>query len=285
MSIDEQNVNAPDEGTEPSTVVNNGVTTITLDPNDPVGTVDAIVKAHAENTAPCPPTMGVPKAAYCGGGHVQGEVPASVAEVTGAEVAAQGSADPLVTTGPAGEVLNVTEPDAKYPRGQTPHVLMVDASPIQSEPSEDAENDAGLTDEDKEMVTLELTPQDFMIRMLGIDLAMAQIYPEPVYLATEADAADLLAREGLQYSFDSNRSLYLCGLADAFIEATLKDPDLRVLALRAIKFKYRRFDQPVEEAVKAVTTALRKQQHDIAAAQAAEAAAHAATDGAEQPQQ
>lgn len=256
MSIDEQNVNTPDEGTEPSTVVDNGVTTITLDPNDPdpVGTVDAIVKAHAENTAPCPPTAGVPKAAYCGDVHAQGEV------------------------------LNVTEPDAKYPRGQTPHVLMVDDSPIQSEP-EDAENDAGLTDEDKEMVTLELTPQDFMIRMLGIDLAMAQIYSEPVYLATEADAADLLAREGLQYSFDPNRSLYLCGLADAFIEATLKDPDLRVLALRAIKFKYRRFDQPVEEAVKAVTTALRKQQHDIAAAQAAEAAAHMATDGAEQPQQ
>ncbi len=131
-----------------------------------------------------------------------------------------------------------------------------------------------LTDEDKEMVSLELTPLDFMIRMLGIDLAMAQIYPEPVYLATDADASDLLAREGLQYSFDANRSLYLCGMADSSIEATLKDPDLRVLALRAIKFKYRRFDQPVDDAVKAVTAALRKQQHDIAAAQAAEAAAH-----------
>ncbi|CAD5236184.1 hypothetical protein PP187_gp195 [Klebsiella phage vB_KvM-Eowyn] len=132
----------------------------------------------------------------------------------------------------------------------------------------------GLTDEDKEMVSLELTPLDFMIRMLGIDLAMAQIYPEPIYLATDADASDLLAREGLQYSFDANRSLYLCGMADSSIEATLKDPDLRVLALRAIKFKYRRFDQPVDDAVKAVTAALRKQQHDIAAAQAAEAAAH-----------
>lgn len=192
------------------------------------------------------------------------------------------STDLPVTTGSTGEVLNVTEPDAQYPRGQTPHVLMVDDSPIQSEP-EDAEDGVGLTDEDKEMVSLELTPLDFMVRMLGIDLAMAQIYPEPVYLVTEADGADLLAREGLQYSFDPSRSLYLCGLADTSIEATLKDPDLRVLALRAVKFKYRRFDQPVDDAVKAVTAALRKQQHDIAAANAAEIATHP-TDGGEQQQ-
>ncbi len=263
MSIDEQNVNAPDEGTESSTVVDNGVTTITLDPNDPhpVETVEHLkesFRAAEENSSSAEVTVTADSLTIDA---------AKVLTVDGVDTADQ---ETVVS-----EVSDVFKPDAT-----------ADAEVIRAELAKlsTGEDDAGLTDEDKEMVTLELTPQDFMIRMLGIDLAMAQIYPEPVYLATEADAADLLAREGLQYSFDSNRSLYLCGLADAFIEATLKDPDLRVLALRAIKFKYRRFDQPVEEAVKAVTTALRKQQHDIAAAQAAEAAAHMATDGAEQPQ-
>lgn len=264
MSIDEQNVNAPDEGTESSTVVDNGVTTITLDPNDPhpVETVEHLkesFRAAEENSSSAEVTVTADSLTIDA---------AKVLTVDGVDTGDQETA--------VSEVSDVFKPDAT-----------ADAEVIRAELAKlsTGEDDAGLTDEDKEMVTLELTPQDFMIRMLGIDLAMAQIYPEPVYLATEADAADLLAREGLQYSFDSNRSLYLCGLADAFIEATLKDPDLRVLALRAIKFKYRRFDQPVEEAVKAVTTALRKQQHDIAAAQAAEAAAHAATDGTEQPQQ
>lgn len=263
MSIDEQNVNAPDEGTEPSTVVDNGVTTITLDPNDPhpVETVEHLkesFRAAEENSSSAEVTVTADSLTIDA---------AKVLTVDGVDTGGQETA--------VSEVSDVFKPDAT-----------ADAEVIRAELAKlsTGEDDAGLTDEDKEMVTLELTPQDFMIRMLGIDLAMAQIYPEPVYLATEADAADLLAREGLQYSFDSNRSLYLCGLADAFIEATLKDPDLRVLALRAIKFKYRRFDQPVEEAVKAVTAALRKQQHDIAAAQAAEAAAHMATDGAEQPQ-
>lgn len=263
MSIDEQNVNAPDEGTESSTVVDNGVTTITLDPNDPhpVETVEHLkesFRAAEENSSSAEVTVTADSLTIDA---------AKVLTVDGVDTGDQETA--------VSEVSDVFKPDAT-----------ADAEVIRAELAKlsTGEDDAGLTDEDKEMVTLELTPQDFMIRMLGIDLAMAQIYPEPVYLATEADAADLLAREGLQYSFDSNRSLYLCGLADAFIEATLKDPDLRVLALRAIKFKYRRFDQPVEEAVKAVTTALRKQQHDIAAAQAAEAAAHMATDGAEQPQ-
>nr|UVX43085.1 MAG: hypothetical protein [Bacteriophage sp.] len=263
MSIDEQNVNAPDEGTESSTVVDNGVTTITLDPNDPhpVETVEHLkesFRAAEENSSSAEVTVTADSLTIDA---------AKVLTVDGVDTAGQETA--------VSDLSDVFKPDAA-----------ADAEVIRAELAalSTSEDDAGLTDEDKEMVTLELTPQDFMIRMLGIDLAMAQIYPEPVYLATEADAADLLAREGLQYSFDSNRSLYLCGLADAFIEATLKDPDLRVLALRAIKFKYRRFDQPVEEAVKAVTTALRKQQHDIAAAQAAEAAAHMATDGAEQPQ-
>lgn len=264
MSIDEQNVNAPDEGTESSTVVDNGVTTITLDPNDPhpVETVEHLkesFRAAEENSSSAEVTVTADSLTIDA---------AKVLTVDGVDTAGQETA--------VSEVSDVFKPDATADA----EVIRAELAKLSTD-----EDDAGLTDEDKEMVTLELTPQDFMIRMLGIDLAMAQIYPEPVYLATEADAADLLAREGLQYSFDSNRSLYLCGLADAFIEATLKDPDLRVLALRAIKFKYRRFDQPVEEAVKAVTTALRKQQHDIAAAQAAEAAAHAATDGAEQPQQ
>lgn len=271
MSIDEQNVNAPDEGTEPSTVVDNGVTTITLDPNDPhpVETVEYLkesFRSAEENSASAEVTVTADSLTIDA---------AKVLTVDGVNTAGQETA--------VSEVSDVFKPDATADA----EVIRAELAKL-STGEDDAgltdEDDVGLTDEDKEMVTLELTPQDFMIRMLGIDLAMAQIYPEPVYLATEADAADLLAREGLQYSFDSNRSLYLCGLADAFIEATLKDPDLRVLALRAIKFKYRRFDQPVEEAVKAVTAALRKQQHDIAAAQAAEAAAHMATDGAEQPQ-
>lgn len=222
MSIDEQNVNAPDEGTESSTVVDNGVTTITLDPNDPhpVETVEHLkesFRAAEENSSSAEVTVTADSLTIDA---------AKVLTVDGVDTADQ---ETVVS-----EVSDVFKPDAT-----------ADAEVIRAELAKlsTGEDDAGLTDEDKEMVTLELTPQDFMIRMLGIDLAMAQIYPEPVYLATEADAADLLAREGLQYSFDSNRSLYLCGLADAFIEATLKDPDLRVLALRAIKFKYRRFDQ------------------------------------------
>ena len=188
----------------------------------------------------------------------------------------------------------IAQVEQQRKRGEIPGFQIIDESPYTADAEESVvdDSDAGftpvedeLTDEDKEMVSLELTPQDFMIRMLGIDLAMAQIYPEPIYLVTDADAADLLAREGLQYSFDSEHSVYLCGMADPSIRVTLIDPDLRILALRAVKFKHRRFDQPVEEAIKAVTAALRKQQHDIAAAQAAEAAAHMATDGAEQPQQ
>lgn len=268
MSIEEPNVSSNGEAPSLTVEVDNGTVNVDAPQIDVVG--DASIEASkltitVDSTDPDP--VGTVKA-----------ITDAFSNVNSGEVVETGSEhiDSVDDT-------FIAQVEQQRKRGEIPGFQIIDDSPftIDAEESGVDASDAGptptedeLTDEDKEMVSLELTPQDFMIRMLGIDLAMAQIYQEPIYLVTDADATDLLAREGLQYSFDSENSVYLCGMADPSIRVTLIDPDLRVLALRAVKFKYRRFDQPIEEAVKAVTAALRKQQHDIAAAQAAESAAH-----------